>query len=72
VLSWIKLLLAILPVVREIIRMIRRHQLSQAATREVLADLEANAQTMILKAKLARAEVKDDPDEIANDPYNRD
>ena len=66
------LILKLLPLVLEIVRMIQLKRLTAEATDEMIADLEQAADYLIMRSNLARAEVKDTPDEIASDPFNRD
>lgn len=66
------LILKVLPVLLEIVKMIQQHRLTSQATDEMLADLEMTADYLVTRSNLARAEVKDTPDEIASDPFNRD
>jgi hypothetical protein len=66
------LILRLMPMVLEIVKMIQAHRLTKQATDEMIADLEQTADYLVTRASLARAEVKDTPDEVANDPFNRD
>lgn len=70
--SWLKLFLTLMPLVLELIRLFQRHRLSAKATQEVLDDLKASAQTLVLKAELARANVDQSDEAISADPHNRD
>jgi hypothetical protein len=66
------LILKLLPLVLEIVRAIQAQRLTAAATEEMIADLEQTADYLVTRSNLARAEVKDTPDAIETDPYNRD
>jgi hypothetical protein len=66
------LILKLLPLVLSIINMIQRQRLTAQATDEMIADLELTADYLVTRANQAAAEVKDTPDEIAADPFNRD
>lgn len=65
------LILKLMPMVLEIIKLIQLHRLTEKATEEMIADLEMTADYLVTRSKLARAEVKDTPDAIKNDPDNR-
>lgn len=70
--SYLVLLLKLLPLVLAIIREIQRRRLTAEATDEMIADLTKSADRLVAKALLARSEVKHDQDSIASDPDNRD
>ena len=65
------LILKLLPLVLEIVKMIQAKRLTAEATDEMIADLEQAADYLIMRSNLAASEVKDTPDEVANDPHNR-
>ena len=66
------LILQLMPSLLRIIEMIQQARLTAQATKEMMADLEQTADYLVTRTELARAKVKDTPDEIANDPNNRD
>jgi hypothetical protein len=70
--STLLLLLKVAPVLLEIVKMIQQYRLTSKATDEMLADLQQTADYLVTRSDLARAEVKDSPDAIASDSFNRD
>ena len=70
--TWLKLFFTLLPVLLEIIKMVKQHQLSVEEARNLSEEIKQNADALILKAKLAKLQVKDDSKSIEDDPYNRD
>jgi hypothetical protein len=64
--------LKVAPVLLEIVKMIQQYRLTSKATEEMLADLQQTADYLVTRSNLASAEVKDDPDAIASDSFNRD
>jgi hypothetical protein len=68
----LKLILQLLPLLLAIIREIQRRRLTAEATAEVVADLNAKAETLVARAVQARLGVDTSDEAIDADPNNRD
>lgn len=70
--TWLKVFIALLPLIAELVRIFRRNKLTQEATAEVLDDLKDKTRVLVAEAVAARSSVDHSPSSVQNDEFNRD